>query len=211
MTAWLARVLEPTLRECKFEREIPLEIRQTGNCRGYMQDKPSAPDRRVCLSSQVVLWSEAQISITYLHECTHRLLEPAADVESHGVEFFTLFAALLIRSKFSVASLRLYDLQDCPKQWPSSDSNWRFKGMQTGLEIAAEMGRSGYTAEEMAAIVVSRWQEEFASLTRREVEQMSSGYGDKTPILVVFLYLLGGGSILFNFVELAAWTLKNLF
>jgi hypothetical protein len=154
--AWLRARLDPVVEACRFERPIPLELRPTGEFRGWRGDKKYYLDRRVCMTNQAIFWRPDQILEVYLHECAHRLLE-GHEVTDHGPEFFALTAALYMRAAHlfdgeATYYLKLYDLQSEPDEGKGDALNW-------ALALSKELAASDATAEELAAVVCHEWRQ----------------------------------------------------
>lgn len=152
--AWLRRRLEPAVKACRFAHAIPLELRPTGEFRGWCGPKSYYRDGRVCLSSQVIFWRPDQILAVYLHECAHRLLS-GREVADHGPEFFCVTAVLYMRAadffeRNSVDFLTLYDLQDVQEPHKGEVLNW-------ALRTAESLAATNKSAEELAYEVCKLW------------------------------------------------------
>ena len=160
---WLQYILQPVVEACGFDNPPPLEVRPTGGWGGWCYPEGYAPDGRVCVSSQIVLWRKEHIISVYLHESSHRLLARWPDeFASHGPIFFTLNSLLLARCKsffqaqHEFAEMGFYDLQDRPAELVNFP-NWREMCLRFARETFTELGRKQCSAEHLAAEVVAAW------------------------------------------------------
>lgn len=121
---WLARLLGPVVEACRFESQLPVELRPTGSWGGWCQSRNEAPDGRVCVSRLLEYRPVESIVSTYLHEACHRVLE-LHNVAVHGSEFAALLEVLYLRSISATNAprwrpagvgpfLSIYDFQDAP-------------------------------------------------------------------------------------------------
>ena len=164
MAAWLQRILQPAIEAAKLPT-IPVEIRPTGRWGGWSGDLSCTPDRRICLTNQIVFWEQEKIIFYYLHEVGHRLLD-GQNVATHGPEFLCLNAVLLVRAgKFFAGDvlkkIDLYDFQDQPDELADTP-NWRGEVLNWALQIAADLAPTETPAEALAAIVCARWRQHLA-------------------------------------------------
>lgn len=160
--AWLRRLLSPLQGACKFNRLPPLELRQTGKWSGFCEDRQFVPDGRVAVSStKISFWNDEKLTETYLHECSHRLLE-GRDVDFHGPEFLSVNLILLKRAAPSfeldqvVSKLSFYDCQDRPAAL-LFEPGWRSVVIDWALAVAAELASTELAAEDLAEVVCARW------------------------------------------------------
>jgi hypothetical protein len=121
---WLVRLLEPVIEACRFESAPPVELRPTGGWSGWCQNRTDTPDGRVCVSRLLEFRPPGWIVDVYLHEASHRVLEPY-NVAAHGSEFAALLEVLYLRSILATNAprwrptgvgpfLSIYDFQDAP-------------------------------------------------------------------------------------------------
>lgn len=159
---WLQRLLQPVLEAARFNRAVPVEVRQTGAWSGWCAGRDGAPDGRVSLTNRITFFTPENIVSVYLHESAHRFLE-RLEVASHGAEFFCLNAILLLRSAAffrldSLLQLDLYDLQDAPAEL-DNEPGWRGVVLNWALPVAAELAATDTSAEQLADMVCERWQQ----------------------------------------------------
>lgn len=179
--AWLVQLLGPVAAACRFERPPPLEIRPTGTWGGWAQDRASAPDGRVCVSSHIRFWTREAVIDVVLHEWAHRVLQ-GRDIGMHGPQFFCLNSIFLLRSaRFFIGDplvrMGMYDLQDQPEEL-SEEASWRGLVIDWTLSVAAELAESDASAEDLAHVVCARWKgfvdERQASQLRAQREAVKS-------------------------------------
>lgn len=104
-----------------------------------------------------------RIQEIYVHETAHRLLSQAHEIESHGVEFFTLLLFLFRRAGQKkggwpwLLTADLYDCQDCLKAQGIDGVASLGETIDWALELAIDLAdQKEITAEEAAAEIYRR-------------------------------------------------------
>ena len=170
---WLQRLLQPVLEAARFNRAVPVEVRQTGAWSGWCAGRDGAPDGRVSLTNRITFFTPENIVSVYLHESAHRFLE-RLEVAAHGPEFFCLNAILLLRSAAffrldPLFQLGLYDMQDCPIEL-ENEPGWRGIVLNWALPVAAELAGTDASAEALSDEVCQRWKTFFGEREKSRVQ-----------------------------------------
>ena len=159
---WLQKILEPVAEACRFDNPPPIEIRPTGDWRGWCEPTSYAADGRICLSNRIIFWSKQSIISIYLHESAHRLLACYPDVWNHGPVFFALNSLLVSRSRsffdldHQFPQMSFYDLQDRPPEFVNFQ-NWQEMCLRFARETLTILGQKQCSAEQLAAEAVAAW------------------------------------------------------
>ncbi len=114
---------------------------------------------------------QQRIQAVYVHETAHRLLSQAQarEIESHGIEFFTLLLFLFLRAGTKkgdrpwLISAGLYDCQNCLEPRGVEGVPSLGESIDFALELALEIASQEITAEQAAEEIcrrVKKWKAE---------------------------------------------------
>lgn len=127
---------------------------------------------------------QQRIQAIYVHEVAHRLLSQAREIESHGIEFFTLQLFLFRRAGLKkgdrpwILDADLYDCQDCLDSRDIPGVPSLGKSIAFAMELASALAPKEITAEQAAQEICHRaraWREEIAATPgRREAAQKTA-------------------------------------
>jgi hypothetical protein len=164
IAGWLQRHFRPVIKACRFEGPVPpIELRPTGAWGGWMTDASRAPDRRVAISSRIVLYTRTGLTDIVVHEWAHQLL----DRPGHDAAFFSTNLMLLRRvetadpSKTTAGDLALrmslYDLQDLPEALEGEPDAGLGAALRWAVIQADELAPSNLGAEAAAKEISTRY------------------------------------------------------
>lgn len=163
VASWLRHMLDPVIAACRFRSPpaIAIELRPTGDWRGWCSSLDMAPDGRVCLSGRARFWSRRDLIATYLHECAHRLLPG----HEHDPAFACLNTSLLLRTdaagltnNAASTCTNLYNVSDLPEQLADEPDQGLGRSIGWAVLNARDLAVTDLDAEDLAAEVVRRFE-----------------------------------------------------
>ena len=160
VASWLQQVLDPVIAACRFRSPPPIELRSTGDWRGWCASTGMATDGRVSLSGRARFWPRRELIEVYLHEASHRVL-PGCD---HDPVFCCLAHALLLRADAAgltndAASIytNLYNIADLPAALANESDQGLGRALAWSVLTARELAATELDAEDLAAEVARRF------------------------------------------------------
>ena len=178
VAAWLQHLLGPVLVACRYRSPSPIELRPTGDWRGWCAPLDMAPDGRVELSGRARFWSRRDLIATYIHESAHRLLPG----HEHDPAFACLNMSLLLRTDAAglaenAASLytNLYNTADLPAVLADEPDQGLGRSIAWSVLTARELAVTELDAEDLAGEVVRRfdlWIVEIAGEPARRAQRV---------------------------------------